>query len=181
MKKKNKALLSEREASARKKPGPGRPPKYDWNFLQKEYDNGLSTRGLQEKYGCAKRTLELAVRRGDLVTRPQRTPIEEFLVPEVKTSRAYLKHRIFEEGLMEASCSVCHLYEWQDQPIPIDLDHINGDKTDNRLENLRPLCANCHRQTPTWAGKNWRKYSVRGFQKGMKIVNPEDNPASGSL
>lgn len=176
MARKPKHLLTQKEAQSKKKPGPGRPPKYDWKFLQEEYDRGLSTRDLQEKYGCAKRTMELAVRRGDLVTRPQKTPIEEFLVTEVKTSRSYLKKRIFEEGLLEPKCTQCGLTEWQGESIPLDLDHINGDKTDNRIENLRPLCPNCHRLTPTFAGKNWRKYSQRGFEKGMKIVNPEDAP-----
>jgi hypothetical protein len=41
-------------------------------------------------------------------------------------------------------------------PIVLQLDHINGRRTDNRLENLRILCPNCHAQTETWCGKNRR-------------------------
>lgn len=38
----------------------------------------------------------------------------------------------------------------QGKTLPLQLDHVNGDHTDNRLENLRILCANCHSQTDTW-------------------------------
>jgi predicted amidophosphoribosyltransferase len=44
--------------------------------------------------------------------------------------------------------------EWRGKPISLHLDHINGDPSDNRIENLRILCPNCHSQTPTYSGKN---------------------------
>ena len=37
--------------------------------------------------------------------------------------------------------------------MSLQLDHINGDHHDNRIENLRFLCPNCHSQTATYAGK----------------------------
>ncbi len=40
------------------------------------------------------------------------------------------------------------------RPIPLELDHINGRRDDNRLDNLRILCPNCHAQTETYRGKN---------------------------
>lgn len=51
-------------------------------------------------------------------------------------------------------CSQCKLTEWNNQPIPVVLDHINGNSEDYNLSNLRLLCCNCDAQTPTYKGKN---------------------------
>lgn len=53
------------------------------------------------------------------------------------------------------NCSECGLDPiWNGKPLTLQVDHINGDNTDNRPENLRFLCPNCHTQTPTYAGRN---------------------------
>ena len=57
-------------------------------------------------------------------------------------------------GIFKHKCYKCNLYEWQSKPIPIELEHINGDHFDNRIENLTILCPNCHALTPTYRGKN---------------------------
>ena len=69
--------------------------------------------------------------------------------------RSYkLKLRLFREGILNPICSNCSLSVWLGQPIPTELDHINGDNRDNRLENLRILCPNCHALTETYRGRN---------------------------
>ena len=49
---------------------------------------------------------------------------------------------------------MCGLSEWINGKLVLELDHINGDHTDNRIENLRYLCPNCHSQTDTFRGRN---------------------------
>lgn len=51
-------------------------------------------------------------------------------------------------------CSRCGLAEWLGQPIPLELDHTDGDASNNNLENLAVICPNCHGITPTWKGRN---------------------------
>jgi hypothetical protein len=65
-----------------------------------------------------------------------------------------LKNRLLQEGIKIHQCECCNILEWQGKPTPLELDHINGINYDNRLENLRLLCPNCHAQTPTYRGKN---------------------------
>lgn len=65
-----------------------------------------------------------------------------------------LRQRLLKENVLEHKCSNCNNSEWLGNPIPLELEHINGDSSDNRLENLTLLCPNCHSLTPTYRGKN---------------------------
>ena len=51
-------------------------------------------------------------------------------------------------------CECCELVEWQGKPIPLEIHHINGVNTDNRIDNLQLLCPNCHALTNNYRGKN---------------------------
>lgn len=81
--------------------------------------------------------------------------IEELLVNGGTTQSYKLKHRLYESGLRQPKCELCGWAEKSvDGRIPLELDHINGVHTDNRLENLRILCPNCHSLQPTHRGRN---------------------------
>ena len=81
--------------------------------------------------------------------------LEELLIVNSHYSLYRLKQRLFKEGLKKAICEECGWAKMSpDGRIPIELDHINGDRYDNRLENLRILCPNCHSMKSTHRGKN---------------------------
>lgn len=90
-----------------------------------------------------------AINRGSVSNK--RRPISEYLVKApCPIGNSRLKRRLWEEGLKDRKCETCGVTEWMGKPAPFEMDHKNGDKNDNRLQNLRILCCNCHAQTPTW-------------------------------
>lgn len=84
-------------------------------------------------------------------------PLSEILRRGTNFQSYKLKNRLFAEGIKERMCEACGNAEWLKQPIPLELDHVNGDTTDNRIENLRILCPNCHALTETYRGKKLAK------------------------
>ena len=68
-----------------------------------------------------------------------------------------LKKRLIKEFSWKDECTVCTLNTWNNKSIPLEIDHINGIHSDNRIENLRFICPNCHAQTDTYKGKNIKK------------------------
>ncbi|MBU6388670.1 HNH endonuclease [Patescibacteria group bacterium] len=81
--------------------------------------------------------------------------LDEILVRNSYFSIWQLKRRLFKAGLKHPKCEECGwAKKSEDGRIPIEIDHINGDHSDNRLENLRILCPNCHSLKPTHRGKN---------------------------
>jgi len=106
-----------------------------------------------------------------------KTPDAELFIENYTggVSSHMMKIRLIKRGIFEHKCYKCNNTEWNNLPIPIELDHINGKHSDNRLENLTILCPNCHSQTPTHCSKNknkrmWKTHSVKAIS-APKIPN----------
>lgn len=82
--------------------------------------------------------------------------LEQYLIkdaPQYPTSR--MKQYLLDFGLLNNVCSVCGQGPvWNNRSLTLQLDHINGNHHDNRIENLRIVCPNCHTQTDNYVGRN---------------------------
>lgn len=84
--------------------------------------------------------------------------LEDILVENSTFDRKNLKNKILENNLLSYECHMCkNKGEWLGKTLSLQLDHINGINNDNRIENLRFLCPNCHSQTDTYCGKHKKK------------------------
>jgi hypothetical protein len=85
-------------------------------------------------------------------------PLDKLLVNGSRVQSYKLKQRLFIQNIKKSQCDLCGWSKKSlDGRIPVELDHINGDRNDNRLENLRILCPNCHSLQSTHRGKNKKK------------------------
>lgn len=73
-------------------------------------------------------------------------PIEDYLSNKRVIQSHKLKLRLIREGLKENKCEKCGISEWQNEELPLELDHMNCNHEDNTLTNLQILCPNCHAQ-----------------------------------
>lgn len=79
---------------------------------------------------------------------------EDILKENCKHQRTVLRRYVIKNNLIPYKCAICGCTEWQGKTLSLELDHINGVNNDNRLENLRFLCPNCHSQTSTYGSRN---------------------------
>jgi hypothetical protein len=90
-------------------------------------------------------------------------------------SNVVVKNRLKSNPNYIHKCELCSIKEWYDpfenkiKPVNLELDHINGNERDNRKENLRLICSNCHSFTPTYKGRNINKT----FRNGEKKISDD--------
>ncbi len=68
-----------------------------------------------------------------------------------------VRKKLLDEGYKEHRCECCQLTEWLNEPIPLELHHIDGNRFNNQLDNFQLLCPNCHAKTDSYRGKNCSK------------------------
>jgi transcriptional regulator with XRE-family HTH domain len=145
--------------------------RYDWTAIREAYERGLTRKQCMSRFGFSADAWHQAVRRGAILPRPVAIPIDELLIVGRRTNRTHLKRRLLNEGLKENRCEICGITRWMGKPVSMQLHHINGDGSDNRLENIQFLCGTCHSQTDTYGAKNLHRRAFRD----LKLVEPAEN------
>lgn len=91
---------------------------------------------------------------GNKFTKGKEYPLEDILSGKYPQYHTYkLGKRLIKENIKEAKCEICNNTNWNNELIPLELDHIDGNPYNHLLTNLRLICPNCHAQTSTYRNK----------------------------
>lgn len=104
---------------------------------------------------------------------PQK-PIDDYLSNSISITSHKLRLRLIKEGIKEHLCENCGLSEWLGRPISLELNHIDGNNSNNNLINLSLLCPNCHAQTPNYRGLNKKKPKPLKILETLKSEPPKE-------
>ncbi len=115
--------------------------------------------------------------RKGFVSRQRVTDLDQILSG---SSHGRMKIQLIREGYLENKCAICDLPPiWNGKKLVLRLDHINGVRDDNKLNNLRLICPNCDSQLPTFAGRNGKnpqkcvdcgKVITRGYTRCIRCA-----------
>jgi len=100
--------------------------------------------------------------------------VDEVLCVDSKVNSYKVRNLLLKKGSKEYRCESCKRTKWKGKDIPLQLHHINGINTDNRLENLMLLCPNCHALTDSYCGKNKAKKKKEHHVKEDKTPSREE-------
>ncbi len=104
----------------------------------------------------------------------QKYTLETIFCEDSSYPTSHLLAVLLRNGIRERRCERCGLAEWQDEPIPLEVDHVSGVRNDHRLENLCVLCPNCHALTPTWRGRKNKKPKIPKAAEARAVRFPRD-------
>lgn len=102
-------------------------------------------------------------------SRQIKRPLEELLVEGTEVHTHRLKKRLIKAGLLKEKCYECGVLYWREKKLSLHLDHIDGNRENNTLGNLRLLCPNCHSLTETYCGNKNRKNNYSCLDCGTQI------------
>lgn len=141
-----------------------------WRFTKKEVEWAVSS---TETYveaakilGCSRTTVSSLCKKHGISTGHMRrargrTPSDEHIFSKSEKRRnATVKSYILKNSLLPYVCACGQLPFWNNKPLTLHLEHLDGDGTNNVRENLLFLCPNCHAQTDTYCGKSKKKERI---------------------
>ena len=81
-------------------------------------------------------------------------PLDEILKGNHPSYQTYkLRQQLIKNGLKKNQCEICQISNWNGKALSVELDHIDGNRSNHLFSNLRMLCPNCHSQTSTFRSK----------------------------
>lgn len=98
-----------------------------------------------------------------------RRPLSVYLANEHPISSDPLKKRLFKEGLKRRTCERCNRSEWLDEPMPLELHHVDGNHLNNTIDNLQVLCRNCHGLADNHKGAGKRRKKATRVSRAKYI------------
>lgn len=126
------------------------------------YLNNVSIKNITEKFGVSHTLIKkILIEKNIYKPKNRKMNIKALLEGKIQYNNPYngalnttIKKYLINQKLKEWKCEICNIEKWNEKEIILELDHIDGNRNNNYLSNLRLICPNCHSQTDTWKKKN---------------------------